>query len=74
MFDWRVNPLMFFFSQRGQFAAADLLQQQLSATEHTEPDCALEIAVIKVDLLMRTGNYVSVRYRKFFFLLQEIMR
>ncbi|PWW73845.1 hypothetical protein C7212DRAFT_300781 [Tuber magnatum] len=42
---------------KGDTAAAELLLQQLSASPYVEPDCALEIAICRLDLLARRGNY-----------------
>lgn len=44
---------------KDEFAAADLLLQQLLALPYVEPDCAFEIAATKIDLLLRTGNIAN---------------
>jgi anaphase-promoting complex subunit 5 len=32
----------------------------LTSSEQVEPDCALEVSIAKIELQMRTGNFVSV--------------
>ncbi|KAI5821094.1 anaphase-promoting complex subunit 5-domain-containing protein [Pyronema omphalodes] len=44
---------------RNEFSAANLLLQQLTSSEQVEPDCALEISIARIELQMRTNNYVS---------------
>lgn len=43
----------------GEFAAAELLLQQLTCTEQIESDCALEISIGRIELLVRQGNFVA---------------
>lgn len=44
---------------RSEFAAADLLLQQLASSEQLEPDCALEISISKIELHLRSGNILA---------------
>ncbi|KAF8476143.1 anaphase-promoting complex subunit 5-domain-containing protein [Kalaharituber pfeilii] len=44
---------------RGDIASADMLLEQLAASPLVEPDCALEIAMAKIDLQMRRGNFAA---------------
>ena len=45
---------------RGDIASADTLLEQLAASPLMEPDCALEIALAKIDLQTRRGNFSAV--------------
>ncbi|KAL7267537.1 APC5 protein [Rhizina undulata] len=44
---------------RDDTAAADLLLQQLSSSPYVEPDCALEIAIARIDLQARRGSFLA---------------
>jgi anaphase-promoting complex subunit 5 len=43
----------------GEFAAAELLLQQLISTEQIDSDFSLEISITRIELLVRQGNFVS---------------
>ena len=45
---------------RGDISSADTLLEQLAASPLMEPDCALEIALAKIDLQTRRGNFSTV--------------
>jgi len=46
--------------RRNEVAAAESLLQQLNAAKQIDADCLLEIAVTKIEFLIRLGDYSSV--------------